>query len=135
MQHFKQLKDLSIKDLMVENVEEDDPNMAVNLLTVASTGNAAFLEELLRAGLDPDIGDSKEKTPLVCPCLIIMILFIPFIFLKSNKSSNLLNMFLCIYHRYIRPMVCSVPYTCDGVSVLHRHDTDTYGRVQLLSFS
>lgn len=69
-QHFKQLKDLSIKDLMVENVEEDDPNMAVNLLTVASTGNAAFLEELLRAGLDPDIGDSKEKTPLVCPCLI-----------------------------------------------------------------
>lgn len=64
LQHFKQLKDLSIKDLMVENVEEDDPNMAVNLLTVASTGNAAFLEELLRAGLDPDIGDSKEKTPL-----------------------------------------------------------------------
>ncbi|XP_012568654.1 potassium channel AKT2/3 isoform X2 [Cicer arietinum] len=64
LQHFKQLKDLSIKDLMVENVEEEDPNMAVNLLTVASTGNAAFLEELLRAGLDPDIGDSKGKTPL-----------------------------------------------------------------------
>ncbi|XP_027330071.1 potassium channel AKT2/3 isoform X2 [Abrus precatorius] len=64
LQHFKQLKDLSIRDLMVENVEEDDPNMAVNLLTVASTGNAAFLEELLRAGLDPDIGDSKGKTPL-----------------------------------------------------------------------
>ncbi|GAU24364.1 hypothetical protein TSUD_390730 [Trifolium subterraneum] len=64
LQHFKQLKDLSIKDLMVENTEEEDPNMAVNLLTVASTGNAAFLEELLRAGLDPDIGDSKGKTPL-----------------------------------------------------------------------
>ncbi|RZB76268.1 Potassium channel AKT2/3 isoform B [Glycine soja] len=64
LQHIKQLKDLSIKDLMVENVEEEDPNMAVNLLTVASTGNAAFLEELLRAGLDPDIGDSKGKTPL-----------------------------------------------------------------------
>ncbi|KHN11238.1 Potassium channel AKT2/3 [Glycine soja] len=64
LQHFKQVKDLSIKDLMVENVEEEDPNMAVNLLTVASTGNAAFLEELLRAGLDPDIGDSKGKTPL-----------------------------------------------------------------------
>ncbi|KAJ1419981.1 RmlC-like jelly roll fold [Sesbania bispinosa] len=64
LQHFKQLKDLSIRDLMVENMEEEDPNMAVNLLTVASTGNAAFLEELLRAGLDPDIGDSKGKTPL-----------------------------------------------------------------------
>lgn len=64
LQHFKQLKDLSIRDLMVENVEEEDPNMDVNLLTVASTGNAAFLEELLRAGLDPDIGDSKGKTPL-----------------------------------------------------------------------
>ncbi|TKY71362.1 Potassium channel AKT2/3 [Spatholobus suberectus] len=65
LQHFKQLKDLSIRDLMVENVEEEeDPNMAVNLLTVTSTGNAAFLEELLRAGLDTDIGDSKGKTPL-----------------------------------------------------------------------
>ncbi|RDX61107.1 Potassium channel AKT2/3, partial [Mucuna pruriens] len=64
LQHFKQLKDLNIKDLMVENVEEEDPNMDVNLLIVASTGNAAFLEELLRAGLDPDIGDSKGKTPL-----------------------------------------------------------------------
>ncbi|XP_028757457.1 potassium channel AKT2/3-like [Neltuma alba] len=64
LQHFKQLKDISIRDLMVESGEEEDPNMAVNLLTVASTGNAAFLEELLKAGLDPDIGDSKGKTPL-----------------------------------------------------------------------
>ncbi|KAK7246870.1 hypothetical protein RIF29_41740 [Crotalaria pallida] len=64
LQHFKQIKDLSIRGLMVENVDEEDPNMAVNLLSVASTGNAAFLEELLRAGLDPDIGDSKGKTPL-----------------------------------------------------------------------
>ncbi|KAI5448604.1 RAC-beta serine/threonine-protein kinase, variant 3 [Lathyrus oleraceus] len=64
LQHYKELKDLSIKDVMMETVEEEDPNMAVNLLTVASTGNAAFLEELLRTGLDPDIGDSKGKTPL-----------------------------------------------------------------------
>ncbi|KAK7328292.1 hypothetical protein VNO77_22395 [Canavalia gladiata] len=64
LQHFKQLKDLSIKDLMVEDVEEEDPNMTVNLLTVASTGNAAFLEELLIAGLDPDVGDSRGKTSL-----------------------------------------------------------------------
>ena len=66
MQHFRQLKDLNIRDLMVENEKEEDPNMALNLQTVASTGNAAFLEELLKAGLHPDIGDSKGKTPLVC---------------------------------------------------------------------
>ncbi|XP_058771830.1 potassium channel AKT2/3-like isoform X1 [Vicia villosa] len=64
LQHYKELKNLSVKDVMLENVEEEDPNMSVNLLTVASTGNAAFLEELLGAGLDPDIGDSKGKTPL-----------------------------------------------------------------------
>lgn len=66
MQHHKQLKDLRIGDVLVEGGEEqDDPNMAFNLLTVASTGNAAFLDELLRARLDPDIGDSKGRTPLV----------------------------------------------------------------------
>lgn len=67
LQHHKRLKDLNIGDLLVENGEEDvDPNMAFNLLTVASTGNAAFLDELLKAKLDPDIGDSKGRTPLVC---------------------------------------------------------------------
>lgn len=85
MQHFKQIKNLSIKDLMVENVEEEDPNMAVNLLTVASTGNAAFLEELLRAGLDPDIGDSEGKTPLVCSCLICIFLF-NLLYISFNSS-------------------------------------------------
>ncbi|KAJ9687452.1 hypothetical protein PVL29_016084 [Vitis rotundifolia] len=65
LQHHKRLKDLNIGDLLVENGEEDvDPNMAFNLLTVASTGNAAFLDELLKAKLDPDIGDSKGRTPL-----------------------------------------------------------------------
>lgn len=100
MQHIKQLKDLSIKDLMVENVEEEDPNMAVNLLTVASTGNAAFLEELLRAGLDPDIGDSKGKTPLVCSYLIFMFLFIPFyISFNQIKNMHILKLFLNIWSR------------------------------------
>ncbi|KAJ0078308.1 hypothetical protein Patl1_37159 [Pistacia atlantica] len=48
-----------------EDGEEDgDPNMSFNLLTVASTGNAAFLDELLKARLDPDVGDSKGRTPL-----------------------------------------------------------------------
>jgi hypothetical protein len=43
--------------------------MAFNLLPTASTGNAAFLEELLKAKLDPDIADSKGRTPLVCSYL------------------------------------------------------------------
>jgi ankyrin repeat protein len=61
---------LKIGDLTVENgEEEDDPNMASNLLATASTGNAAFLEELLKAKLDPDIADSKGRTPLVCSYL------------------------------------------------------------------
>ncbi|KAI5593417.1 hypothetical protein BDE02_03G014000 [Populus trichocarpa] len=65
LQHYKGFKDLKIGDLTVENgEEEDDPNMASNLLATASTGNAAFLEELLKAKLDPDIGDSKGRTPL-----------------------------------------------------------------------
>jgi hypothetical protein len=65
MQNLKKLN--YVRDLIVENGEEEgDPNMASNLLTVASTGNAAFLDELLKARLDPDIGDSKGRTPLVC---------------------------------------------------------------------
>ncbi|XP_058007071.1 potassium channel AKT2/3 isoform X2 [Hevea brasiliensis] len=65
LQHHKKLKDLKIGEFLTEGGEEDgDPNMAFNLLTAASAGNAAFLEELLRAKLDPDIGDSKGRTPL-----------------------------------------------------------------------
>nr|XP_016440447.1 PREDICTED: potassium channel AKT2/3-like [Nicotiana tabacum] len=65
LQHHKKLKDLRLVDLFLEVGEEDsDPNMSINLLTVASTGNAAFLDELLKARLDPDIGDSKGRTPL-----------------------------------------------------------------------
>ncbi|XP_050210414.1 potassium channel AKT2/3 [Mercurialis annua] len=65
LQHHKKLKDLKIGEFMAENGDEDgDLNMDFNLLTVASTGNAAFLEELLKAKLDPDIGDSEGRTPL-----------------------------------------------------------------------
>ncbi|VAH07690.1 unnamed protein product [Triticum turgidum subsp. durum] len=35
-----------------------------NLLTVAATGNAGFLEDLLKVGMDPDVGDSKGRTAL-----------------------------------------------------------------------
>ncbi|KAL8111822.1 hypothetical protein AgCh_019501 [Apium graveolens] len=66
LQHHKRLKELNIGDLIVDsgNQEDDNPYMSINLLTVVSTGNAAFLDELLKARLDLDIGDSKGRTPL-----------------------------------------------------------------------
>ncbi|KAG8368796.1 hypothetical protein BUALT_Bualt15G0084000 [Buddleja alternifolia] len=65
LQHHKKIKDLHLTDLFLEGGDVDgDPNMSINLLTVTGTGNAAFLDELLRAGLDPDVGDSRGKTPL-----------------------------------------------------------------------
>ncbi|KAL8111810.1 hypothetical protein AgCh_019489 [Apium graveolens] len=66
LQHHKRLKEFNIGDLIVDsgNQEDDNPYMSINLLTVAGTGNAAFLDELLKARLDLDIGDSKGRTPL-----------------------------------------------------------------------
>ncbi|XP_016435740.1 potassium channel AKT2/3 [Nicotiana tabacum] len=65
LQHHKKLRDLKLGDLFHAVGEENgDPNMSVNLLTVASTGNATFLEELLKARFDPDIGDAQGRTPL-----------------------------------------------------------------------
>ncbi|XP_057807439.1 potassium channel AKT2/3 [Salvia miltiorrhiza] len=64
LQHHKKLKDLRLGELFVEGGDESDVNMSINLLSVAATGNAAFLNELLKAGLDPDVGDSKGRTPL-----------------------------------------------------------------------
>ncbi|XP_043704979.1 potassium channel AKT2/3 isoform X2 [Telopea speciosissima] len=66
LQHCRELKDLTINDLLVENGEDNngDSNMDTNLLAVASSGNAAFLDELLKANLNPNVGDSKGRTPL-----------------------------------------------------------------------
>ncbi|KAG9444091.1 hypothetical protein H6P81_015431 [Aristolochia fimbriata] len=62
LQHYKELKNLNIEDFLGENGVSD--SIPQNLLTAAATGNSVFLEELLAAGLDPDIGDSKGRTPL-----------------------------------------------------------------------
>lgn len=53
-----------MKDLLGENTGEDGNNIPCNLLTVAATGNSSFLEDLLRVGMDPDVGDSKGRTAL-----------------------------------------------------------------------
>ncbi|XP_038998069.1 potassium channel AKT2/3-like [Hibiscus syriacus] len=66
LQHNKRLKDLKIGGLVVESGDEDgDPkDIGINLMNMADIGNAAFLDELLKARLDPDIGDSNGRTPL-----------------------------------------------------------------------
>ncbi|XVE66936.1 hypothetical protein DITRI_Ditri08aG0119700 [Diplodiscus trichospermus] len=66
IQHNKRLTDIRTYSSVREGGEEngDHKNIAVNLLTAAGTGNAAFLDELLKARLDPDIVDSKGRTPL-----------------------------------------------------------------------
>lgn len=66
-QHHQKLRDVRIGGILVESGEEEatgDPKLAFDLLTVSSKGNAALLEELLKSKLDPDIGDSKGRTPL-----------------------------------------------------------------------
>ncbi|KAL0699161.1 hypothetical protein Bca4012_055283 [Brassica carinata] len=62
LQHQKKLSDLRTR----QDGQNDDvpPNIASNLINVVSTGNAALLDELLKAKLSPDITDSKGKTPL-----------------------------------------------------------------------
>lgn len=65
LQHQIEFKNIRIEDLLGESDEYDEANIPCNLLTVAATGNSCFLEELLKAGMDPDIGDSKGRTPLV----------------------------------------------------------------------
>ncbi|KAF3331954.1 potassium channel AKT2-like isoform X1 [Carex littledalei] len=57
-------KDVSIEDLVGENEVCDETNIPCNLLTVTATGNSAFLEDLLKVGMDPNISDSKGRTPL-----------------------------------------------------------------------
>ncbi|XP_010910948.1 potassium channel AKT2 [Elaeis guineensis] len=64
LKHQIEFKNIRIEDLFGESDEYDAANIPCNLLTVAATGNSCFLEELLKAGMDPDIGDSKGRTPL-----------------------------------------------------------------------
>ncbi|XP_070682673.1 potassium channel AKT2/3 isoform X4 [Malus domestica] len=65
-QHHKKLRDLRVGEILVESGEDegDDPKAAFNMLTAASKGDATLLDELLKAKLDPDIGDFKGRTPL-----------------------------------------------------------------------
>lgn len=64
LKHQIEYKNISIDDILAENGNHDEATIPCNLLTVTATGNSSFLEELLRSGMDPNIGDSKGRTPL-----------------------------------------------------------------------
>ncbi|MQM14323.1 hypothetical protein Taro_047252 [Colocasia esculenta] len=64
LQQQIELKDLCVEGLVGESDEGGEAGIPCNLLTVAATGNSCFLEELLKAGMDPDVGDSRGRTPL-----------------------------------------------------------------------
>lgn len=67
VQHQIEMHDMKVEDLLGEDAagEYDHGNIPCNLLTVAATGNSSFLEDLLKVGMDPDVGDSKGRTALV----------------------------------------------------------------------
>ncbi|CAM0955399.1 unnamed protein product [Alopecurus aequalis] len=66
IKNFLRIEVHDIKDFLGENTGEDGAggNIPCNLLTVAATGNSSFLEDLLKVGMDPDVGDSKGRTAL-----------------------------------------------------------------------
>lgn len=72
LQHHTKLSDIDVGDLREQQNGDNNgavpPNIASSLITVVSTGNAALLDELLKAKLNPDVTDSKGKTPLVTFC-------------------------------------------------------------------
>ncbi|XP_026455197.1 potassium channel AKT2/3-like [Papaver somniferum] len=64
--HYNGLKDPNSGEFHVDINGEGDPEKDIepDLLDVASSGNAAFLDELIKAKFDPEIEDSEGKTPL-----------------------------------------------------------------------
>lgn len=89
LQHHKMLKDFSIGNLAAKTGEEEnDPNMELNLMTVASIGKAGLLDELLKAKLDPDIGDSQGRTPLVCSFYLCLAKDIPILQQIQNGKNQ-----------------------------------------------
>ncbi|KAK1287131.1 Potassium channel AKT2/3 [Acorus calamus] len=65
LQKQTELKDLNIEDFLGDNGEYNNgSNIPCNLFTAAATGDSCTLEVLLKAGMDPNIGDSKGGTPL-----------------------------------------------------------------------
>eukprot|EP00262_Sarcandra_glabra_P001867 TRINITY_DN12029_c0_g1_i1.p1 TRINITY_DN12029_c0_g1~~TRINITY_DN12029_c0_g1_i1.p1 ORF type:complete len:786 (-),score=92.54 TRINITY_DN12029_c0_g1_i1:18-2375(-) len=60
----RDVKDLGTTDLFPESGCSEEFKIPCNILTAASNGNSVILEELLREGMDPNVQDSKRRTPL-----------------------------------------------------------------------
>ncbi|XP_073029885.1 potassium channel AKT2/3-like [Primulina eburnea] len=98
LQHHKMLEDLHIRDSFLEDVEDNgDSNASINLLGVASTGNALFLDELLDSGFDPDVGDVHGRTPLHIAasngqkdCVLVLLKHACSLHLKDSKGNTAL---------------------------------------------
>ncbi|XP_010681784.2 potassium channel AKT2/3 isoform X1 [Beta vulgaris subsp. vulgaris] len=65
LQHNRKLNVASAGDWRIENADRDGELFkALHLLNVAAAGNSIFLDKLLKAKLDPDVCDSRGRTPL-----------------------------------------------------------------------
>ncbi|XP_020261938.1 potassium channel AKT2 isoform X2 [Asparagus officinalis] len=64
LKHQIEYKDTSLDDILTENGNHNEARIPCTVLTVTAAGNSSFLEQLLRTGMDPNIGDSKGRTPL-----------------------------------------------------------------------
>lgn len=63
LKHQIELEDTS--DIVGDAGEKDEANIPCSLLTVAATGNSCLLDKLMVAGMNPDVRDSRGRTPLV----------------------------------------------------------------------
>lgn len=65
LQHNRKLNILSVGEWLIENAEGDGELVkALILLNVAAAGNSIFLDKLLNANFDPNVCDSRGRTPL-----------------------------------------------------------------------
>lgn len=63
---------------LIENAERDGELVkALILMNVAAAGNSIFLDKLLNANFDPNVCDSRGRTPLVFNLFIVSFIFIP----------------------------------------------------------
>ncbi|KAH9307563.1 hypothetical protein KI387_035474 [Taxus chinensis] len=67
LQHLKDSKDPSFEDLVFEMenmLSHENLDMPSNLCFLSSRGQSQLMEDLLNMGMDPNVGDSKGRTPL-----------------------------------------------------------------------
>lgn len=67
-QHLKDSKDQSFEDLVVEMenmLSHENAYMPSNLCFLSYRGHSQLMEELLKTGVNPNVVDSKGRTPLV----------------------------------------------------------------------